>query len=230
MAVGYLELFGDPGMVSTPDETGLDHTGDFEMIACVAPDNWGNNAYILRKYQAYRFEILTIGGPAEALRADAWESGVDNFDNDALVSEVNGQHLWVRALVDLNGTWAFYESTDAIGTAVGSVSWSLLGTPGTKSVTAIDTNANALTVGGPFAFLVGNLHYVEMRDDATGSGATLFKLDFRDTVQADWSNLGSGVTVDSRVWTATGVKGTDWDYTPDPAGASLAAGWGIPAS
>jgi hypothetical protein len=150
-ASGYLYLPGLAGNgVSTPDANALDITGDIDIRAKIAPDNWipSTAMRIINKIQTgpnsgYALELATNG-----TLVLYWANGGSflSTTSTAIPSVLDGSTLWVRATLDVdNGasgnTTTFFTSTDG-------VNWTQLGNTvvqaGTTSITA---NTAQLRVG-----------------------------------------------------------------------------------
>ncbi|MFZ9922746.1 MAG: hypothetical protein ACO3E4_07535, partial [Candidatus Nanopelagicaceae bacterium] len=156
MASGtYLYLPGINGnYASTPDAAALDITGDIDIRAKIALDDWTPSAdqRIISKWQAsnlsYRLTVRTTGGLQLNWTSD--NSTTNTINSTANVAVADGGTLWIRATLDVdNGASGndvkFYTSDD------GS-SWTQLGTTVTTAgTTSIYSSGAGLEVGSSTA-------------------------------------------------------------------------------
>lgn len=183
--LAYLSLLGEDGNhATTPDSAAVSLTGDLDIRALVALDDWlpGTNERLVVKeggaQGSYRFLVLSSG----LLRIDTTDDGTNFTNNVSSVapSVADGELIWVRATLDLNDGGGnrvakFYTSADG-------VNWTQLGTTVTTAgvVTIFDGTA-ALSVGATSTGLVvanGKIYYAEVRNGIGGARAAVF--DARD--------------------------------------------------
>lgn len=174
---GALVLTGvAPGHALTPDAPALDITGDIEISAHVALDDWtpgaaqvitskwggpGARSYLLRIEPNSRPRLFWTSDGTTALNATATANPV----------VTDGEDLWVRATLDVdNGaagrTIRFYTSSDG-------VAWTQLGADVVQAgVTSISASSSPVEVGsdtgGTASLLVGRVFYVEIRNGIGG--------------------------------------------------------------
>ncbi len=190
---GSVRLPGTAGSyVSAPDAARLDVTGDIDIRADVALDDWSNSSgkFTAKLGDAYEF---MLNGTTRGLRIAWFESGgalrIRNSSTALPVS--NGQRLQIRVTLDVdNGagghTVTFYYRTDTTPSLAVHTGWTQLGTPvifsGVSSIRA-GTSAIALGahVGGTKEFWAGNYYQAAIFDGIAGTAAA--NLDFRTTSQ-----------------------------------------------
>lgn len=212
----YLNLPGASGdYSSTPDSTALDITGDIEIIAYIAPDDWTPAAQneIVAKFtstgnqRSYAFFLDSIGTLGAAWSVD----GIATLQevSTASVSAANGIGLWVRMTLDVNDgagnrVTRFYTSTNPVTTAVGSVAWTQLGaTVTTAGVTSIFASTAILEIGSINAG--NNLNFYGKINNAyvyNGIGGTL-AASFRAEDRVNSTTVISGLT--GETYTANGT-------------------------
>lgn len=223
---GFLTVAGDD-YAQTTDKAQLDVTGDLDLTILVEPANGWNegaaekalaakrtNASLFER--AWDFYYFNQGGGVNVLRFE-WKDGGGSehtaTSTASITGVATGAHAWLRVTLDVDDgsgqhVVTFYYSNDPIDTAVGSVSWTQLGSPivvaGTTSIANSPHNlrvglANADAYGG----LNGKIYGFWMRD---GIGGTLVAAPDWRTSDQDWANPP----------TADGV-GNDWTFEGDAA-------------
>lgn len=184
---------GITGYASTPDTAALDLTGDLDIRALVALDDWTPAALagILTKQATPTSSTdgySLIVQPSGVL-ALTWGNGAAVTRESTVAPTVaNGAALWVRATLDAdNGagghTVTFYTSDDHIDTPMDDVVWTQLGTPVvTGGTTTISANTTIMRVGASgslgSAFLAGWVACVQLRSSIGGTVVA----------QPDWRN------------------------------------------
>lgn len=225
MAVGYFTFDGNDDL-ETADKAALDITGDLEIIIACRIDDWadttiqtlvskwenGSNteSWILRQLQSTNIVELVW------MESDDTTTHGPNSGTFSLLGD--GVDGWIRVTLDVDngGNWQakYYESTDALTTAPGSVSWTDVSTWNGTGTTDINAGTADLAIGwradepAGEAFSGGRIYGVWIYD---GIGGTLVAdPDFRDGSQGNWASLP--VTDDqSNSWSA--VAGAP-AYTP----------------
>jgi hypothetical protein len=213
--VGYVTpQTGATVSVSTPDHADFAITGDIDIRALVAANDWtpaGTQVVMSAGYTApdrsWEVELRDTG-----FLAIVWsEDGSLNKSSISTVAPTvsDGGPLWIRFTLDVDNGAAgrdvkFYTSTDAITTAPASVSWTQLGTTVTTAgVTSIHNSSDLPTIGAPgsgASGIDGKVYYAEVRNGIAGTVVT--NPDFRD---ADQQTSGTTLTDDfSKVWTVSG--------------------------
>lgn len=149
-----LYLDGTAGnYVVTPDAAALDITGDIDLRAEVALDDWTPAAdqALISKYtpsgdqRSYLLLVLTTGH-LRLVWSELGTSTTKFADSTAIPTTTAGQPLWVRATLDVNNgaagnTAVFYTSPDGI-------EWTQLGTSVvTAGTTSIFSGSSTLRVG-----------------------------------------------------------------------------------
>ena len=227
---GFVTIIQDPGRLFSPDSADFDlgPSGDAEIIVLLAADDWTppTQQYLIDKANAYRLSAITIGGNPH-FRWRWFEGAIGSFENFGPTGGVDASHLWVRLVEDVSASVDLFVSTDPISTAAASVTWGDAVASHAQSVT-IDNSTDEIRVGGGLE-LLGRFYYLEVLNAPT-AGTRQWHLDFRTKDQANWDDLVTGVADgDGNTWTCNGIKGTDWDYTPEtPGGAAGDFAWGLP--
>lgn len=147
----YVYLPGGANVISVPDAAALDITGDIDIRACLAADDWTPTAAqaIVTKYggagsRSYYLRLNTAGTLSLLTSADG--TAVNTFTSTVATGLADGATKWVRATLDVdNGasgkTATFFLSDD------GST-WTQLGTAVTTAGTTSIFNSTAgLQVG-----------------------------------------------------------------------------------
>jgi hypothetical protein len=163
---------------STPDHASLDITGDLDLRAHVAMDDWTPTAEkaLLSKWttsgnqKSYLIRVGTTGLLRFYWSADGAATLV--ADSTIAPTVVDGAALWVRATLDVNNGAAgrdirFYTSTDG-------ETWIQLGATVTQAgVTSVfSSNAGAIVGAldsGASARFEGKVHAVEIRNGIDGT-------------------------------------------------------------
>lgn len=150
----YVQLPGSSGnYASTPDAASLDITGDIDIAAKIASDDWtpAADSYVIAKYtvtgnqRSYALILTTTGTLALQWSADGTTSITKNSTAN-LAALANGAVKWVRATLDVdNGaagnTTRFYTSDDG-------VTWTQLGADVvTATATSIFASTAVLEIG-----------------------------------------------------------------------------------
>lgn len=214
--VSYLSLPGESGdYASTPDATALDITGDIDLRAAVAMDDWtpGGTQILMSKWDS------GVGGYRIALRDNSdllfrWtdSGGTNRFERSAPVSGRvdDGGILLVRVTLDVdNGAGgyevAFYTKastpSEAASDIVDNTGWdSLAADSGTGgSTTSIGTSSVDLAVGASptgFASIAGKVYAAAILDGIDGT--VVFNADFTDHAEGTTSfteDSSNGATV-----------------------------------
>lgn len=122
-----------------------------DLITCQAADDWtptGIEEFVGQwgaSNQGFVFRLQ--GNGTMTLYVSTTGSDLPLATSSAATSGVNGQHLWLRALVDVAAsTVTFYTSDDPIDTAPGDVSWTVLGVPDRTFSSSIASGIFASTV------------------------------------------------------------------------------------
>lgn len=137
---------------SVPDSSDLDVTGDFDIRAKIAPDQWSGGAAsqrIIGKYGAannrsFMFSLLTDGTLQLIWHSTAATQHIAT--SSVSVTVPNGEPIWVRVAVDVNVNATetqifFYTSLDGI-------TWTQLGTTQTvAAVTALFATNEPVEIG-----------------------------------------------------------------------------------
>lgn len=184
----YARITSDGGnqVISTPDSSDLDITGDIEITAKVALDNWTPDTAtcIVEKWTGTRSYMLIVN--TTGTLSLYWSDDGSNIYN--LVSTVaptveNGETLYLKATLDVdNGaggrTVQFFQSSN------GST-WSQIGTDrveaGTTSIHASTTPVRLGSYGtGTLWHLNGNLYTVTIKDGIDGTPVLMFDAGMHD--------------------------------------------------
>lgn len=221
MAAGFLLKDASGEYVVTTSSITV--AGDFELIICVALDNWatgGNQIMVDNRDGSTDGFTFRIGGGDrfEIAWADSGGLQTENVSGVNMPTLVNGDPYWLRVTIDVStGDVSFYYSTDSVDTAPGSVSWTHLETDsGAGATSIVDTTSNTFigvntTAGGDAN---GEYYGVWVYD----GGTPIMSPDFRDDDQG-WSSP-PGTDDQSNSWSFQG--GITWtaptgiEVTPPP--------------
>ncbi|KJK44439.1 hypothetical protein UK23_29510 [Lentzea aerocolonigenes] len=201
----YISLPGSSGnTVTTPDAAALDITGDLDIRAKIAPNDWtpAADGYIVSKYtvtgnqRSYALVLTTTGTLILQFSADG-VTGISKTSTANLASLANGAQKWVRATLDVdNGASGydvkFYTSDD------GST-WTQLGaTITTATATSVFAGTAVLEIGsrnaGTSDFFAGKVYEVDVK---SGIGGT--------SVAHPIPNVSGLTDATGRVWTLNGT-------------------------
>lgn len=241
----YMALPGESGSyATTPDSATISITGDIDIRAKIAPDDWTPveiNAIACKNLttgaqRGYQFQVLTSGFLQVITSANG--TATVTSTSTAAPAGTAGSALWVRVTVDVdNGaagnTATFYTSTD------GST-WTQLGAAVTNAgTTSIYDNTQPLIIGGnqggttqPFA---GKIYAVQVYNGIAGTLAANFAANDATQFDSSWTATSTAET-----WTLAGdaeIVGLSNAYqisgdgirnatfvatTPDATGSTLA--------
>lgn len=154
--INYVYLPGvNSNTLSVPDANNLDITGDIDLRAYIAVDNWATGSQrIIAKYdtssnRSYSFMINQTGFSG-TLGVQTSADGINPIQSvsTAAVTASNGQPIWVRATVDVdNGASGndvrFFTSPDG-------TTWTQLGTTVTNAGTTSIYSGTASVILGNF--------------------------------------------------------------------------------
>lgn len=175
-----LTLTSGASYASTPDSAASSVTGDIDVRAKIAANNWntGLEQSIIAKYttgsgRSYRLYIDSSGNMGFLASPDGTFSANFTAISTAKPPGVsNGSIKWVRATyVVATTTISFYTSDDG-------VAWTPLGIPVVKTlITGIFDSTSPVEVGSfntGTLTLAGNIHYAEVRKGIDGPIVTKF--------------------------------------------------------
>lgn len=213
--VNYLSLDGAGfDYANTPNAAANRITGDLEIIAYIAADNYapaGATDIISKRGNlidiAYAFSI--VGGNLNL----TW-STTGSFINGqsrtstATIPAAAGQAIWVRVTLDVNdgsgnNVVTFYTSQNPYGTALANIAWTMLGsaitTAGTTSIfgSVADLEAGARTAGGA-ALFAGKIFKAYLYNGLVANSGTLAA-----------SMVANDTTVGSPSWVSA-LTGETW--------------------
>lgn len=138
---------------STPDSASNSITGDIDLVARVALDDWtpsSNQDILAKRNTNTSYELSVLSGGALELSWSANGSTVISKDSTVAPTVNDGQSIWVRATLDVdNGASGndvkFYTAPDSTSVPT---SWTQLGsTVTTASTTSIYNSTDVLSVG-----------------------------------------------------------------------------------
>jgi len=189
--------------ITCPDAAALDITGDLELVAYLAADNWANGssqAVVAKQSsgteRSYYLDLTGTGLPSMNLSANG--SAATTTNSSAAVGFSAGQAGWVKS------TWRQSDGRLQFFTAAGQLgeppSWTQLGTDRVLAVASIWAGTSAIEVGSRFGGslpLTGKVYRAIIRSGVGG------------TTVADFNSLLSGPTgytdAYGRVWTIVGA-------------------------
>jgi hypothetical protein len=184
----HLLLPGAPGnYASTPDSKLLDITGDIDIRARLAADDWTTDGVVVSKWAGFGTYFLAIrnGGLLQLSHDDG--SVQHHTQSTAAAPFAAGEIGWIRAVLDVNNEakqWIVTFFTSHNGTT-----WTQLGAAVVTGggVTEIDATTDPLFIGQPAASVqavTGKVYRVLIYN---GIGGTL-------VFDADFSSLPVGTT------------------------------------
>jgi hypothetical protein len=190
---GFVSLPGSAGnYVSAPDAARLDVTGDLDVRADVALNDWSTNSgkFIAKLGDAYEF---MLNGTSKGLRVAWFETaGALRIRNsNAALPVSNGQRIQVRAALDVdNGagghTVTFYYRTNTTLSLSDHTGWTQLGSAVTISgLSSVRAGNSQIALGahadGSKEFWAGSYYQAAIFNGIAGTPAA--NLDFRTTSQ-----------------------------------------------
>jgi len=219
---GHVSLPGSSGnYITAPDDARLDITGDLDVRADVALDDWQtNNAKLLSKLGG-AYELMlnkTTGGLRLAWRRA--NNGLVVRNSTAGLPVAGGERLQVRGVLDVddgaNYTVNFYYRTDTSLALTDNSGWTQLGStvlsPGTTDIKA-DNSLVALgaNVNGTKGLWAGDYYQALILDGINGVVAA--DPDFRTISQltSTPSDYSQWQDTPGNPWT---IQGTGWTYNP----------------
>lgn len=189
----YLYLPGSASNVATsPDSAALDITGDIDLQAYLALDDWtsGVNQTVVYKGNG-SYGIFITGAGAITL---FWNGAALSASSTANIATADGAFTWVRATMDVdNGAGSrvikFYTSPDG-------TTWTQLGstvtTAGTTSITADAVELRLGTYATSSSMMTGKLGRVRILNGYDGAGSVVFDADFTaNTNQSSFTESSS---------------------------------------
>jgi hypothetical protein len=203
-----LYLSGTTGnYITCADAAGLDITGDIDISAKVAPNDWSTGAAqcILSKWptadgqQSYRLDIQTDGSLWFRWTADGTtDQQATSTQTVYTAGAVDGSPLWVRVAMDVDdgGVYKVYFYTSTDGTT-----WTQLGSTITGgTTTSIFSGTQAVLIGtrgnGSSEPLAGKFYRVTIKSGIGGSIAGDWRADipaprYMDSALNVWSVAGT---------------------------------------
>lgn len=209
----YLDCPGSgTSYITTPDSSSLSITGDLDLRAKLAADDWssGSNQYVLSKflsggpggtsYQLY----LTSGGNIGLQWGEPPGPTVVTTNSTVATGFTDGSTHWIRATLDVdNGASGFsvrfYTSEDG-------EAWTQLGTTVTGAGTTSIQNTTDPVVVGAYAhgsstsLFTGKIYAAEIRDGIDGT--LVSSLDFAAGI--GWPGDTSITDAQIAIWTIAG--------------------------
>jgi hypothetical protein len=201
---------------STPDSAALSITGDIDIRAKVALNDWTPSArqMLVTKYnttgnqRAYAFSLTATGRLEIAWSTDG--TAFSTKESTVAPTVADGGTLWIRVTLDVdNGLVGhdvkFYTSSDG-------VTWTQLGTTVTTALTTsiFDSTAAAVISGrndGSAENISGRVYYAEIRNGIAGTVVGVF-----DPQAVRVTDTRSPTTVPSRTGETWTLNGTGWDW------------------
>lgn len=176
VALAYTDLSGSGQYFSTPDSVATEPNEDFEIEACIAPDDWTPAATqtIVSKWnggtnqRSYIFALTTTG--ALTLWVSTNGSTSNSYTSSANLSALaNGALLWVKVVFQkTNGA----NSTANFSTSVDGFTYTALGVQQTSTVVATIFNSTSTSrvgadEGGGFSPFDGRIWKVRVDGRST---------------------------------------------------------------
>jgi PKD repeat protein len=219
--VGFVDLPGTAGnYISAPDHSRLDVTGDLDLRADVALDDWQTNNAKLVSKMGGAYELMldkSTGGLRLAFRDSANQLKIRN--STASLPVADGARLQVRGSLDVdNGagghTVTFYYRTNTTLGLSDNSGWTQLGSPITfAGTTTIKTDGTSLALGsspgGGSSFWSGSYYQAQILNGTTVAANP----DFRTTGQLISTPPNYSQWRDSPGNNYT-INGTAWSYNP----------------
>ena len=227
-----LVLPGDSGdYVHTPDSAAVSVTGDLDVRAHVALDDWtpaASGTLVAKRDGAsdrsFWFYVTTLGKLGFAWSVDG-SALIFTLSTTAVPDPGAGEALHLRATMDVSGySLVFYTSTDG-------VSWSQLGAAVTGAATSFFDSTALLTVGaldndGSGSRLAGTIFSAQVYDGIDGT----LVADFDPSRDGGVSPVTSSTS--GEVWTVAGnadlvvpgaldLPGASGDYAHSPDSAAV---------
>lgn len=230
---------GAGNYAATPDDPSLDITGDLDIRALIAPDDWtpAANRRIVAKYvtagsqQSFLFSLLTSGALSLTWTTNGFTLLTETSSVN-LASQANGSPLWVRVTLDVNNGAG--DAEVEFFTSTNGETWAQLGTTQlVGATTSIFAGTAPLEVGsrnnGADGNFTGEIVKVNVRSGIDGTtvadpdfsaqaaGTTVFT----DDTGRTWTVHGTAViasTVQGSAITATGLspQRLSMGYSTDP--------------
>lgn len=201
-----LDLPGGSGNFATsPDDASLDVTGDLDLRARIAPDDWtpsADQAIVAKSNPAgnqrqYHLVLRSTGALRLTWSTDGTSGGTTDADSTVATGFADGSTHWVRAtLATATGTVKFYTSDDG-------VVWTQLGSTLTYAPTSIFAGTAPANVGarsgGVTDVFAGLIYSAQIRSGIDGTVVA--------DPRFDQQPLGTTSFTDStgKVWTINGT-------------------------
>ena len=229
---------------SVPDSAALSVTTSVTLVAYCTATDWTPAAVqaVVSKYggggsRSYSLRIDTNGTLRFTSSADGTNSV--NSNSTAATGFTDGTGHWIMSVFDDTANTAnYYTSDDGPGTAVASVSWTLLGTANVAHVSAgLFDSAADVTIGGEVNG-TANLFAGSVQRAVIGTGSTsLLDVDFRRGITNEFTAAtGQTVTVRSTynpnnatgtaqpLWRASSINGRPaWDFVSSDSWTAVAS-------
>lgn len=211
-----LLIDGVSGYATTPDSAALSITGNIDLRALAALDNWSNanQQFFISKGTPFptsatlSYQLSIVAG---ILKLSFGLGGVNvAFNASTSISPTNGSALWVRAALTLNTSCIFYTSTDG-------VVWTQIGAPQASAFASINDTAAALelgrgvALGGTTYYTLGKIYRAQIYSGVAGTLAGSFN-------GAD-ANVGATTVTSSQtgeIYTLAGAASIIYSGTPNP--------------
>lgn len=216
--------------VSTPDDASLDITGNIDVRALIALENW---ASILQRIvgkregaadRSWSFYIASTGKLGWNWSVDG-TGATGGFNESSTSPGVNDQHLWIRVTHQVNdgagqNVVTFFTSTQPITTHPADVVWTLLSQHTNSGATSIFNSTAALQVGNNDGNeLTGRAYYAEVRNSIDGNIVAnpdfRYRTDFNSPTQLT-DQLGKVWTINAPGYWVLPFMGAEPTYVPPP--------------
>lgn len=222
-ATQYLNLPGASGdYASTLDSAALDITGDIELIAYAASDDWTNGASqnLVSKWLAggnqrsYSFGVASTG----ILYLDISTDGIATTQATSAAPSLGDRTgYWLRVTrVSATGVTAFYKSSDAPSTALADITWTQITTAGSTTAGAIFAGTALGEVGarsgGTVGIFDGKIYSAYVYNGIGGTLVASFDANDGSVGGTSWVSSDTGET-----WTTQGASSIVQVVDPDGA-------------
>lgn len=213
------------------DAAALKILGDIDIIVCVVLPDYtpGTTQTLMGKWagagaRSYALNLNTDGTLQIIISVDGTAS-ISGGQASAATGVTDGTGTWLRGTMDAddgagNRVAKFYKSSDSPATALGSISWTQIGTTQTTvGTTTIFDGTAIVAVGahtnGTAGLHEGSYHRAAIRDGYDGAGTVQLDIDFNDAVgsPSTFTERSANAATVTITRSATGRKSAVVDQT-----------------